>query len=147
MKSISKPKIDAIKSIFAIPVIVFLLYALEVWVWCPFYAWISYSQCFSEPNLTSPIAFIGIALLSAVTPFLLITLPFPVAVFESWKKFAIWAVPIMVVLTSLIVLGGEGGSYINFGVGPFLLMILYGLYCFVSLIVIILAALKTRKKA
>jgi hypothetical protein len=76
----------------------------------------------------------------------LLMLPFSLTVFESWKKFALWAVPIMLVLTGLLVLGGEGSSYFSFGFGPFILTLLYGAYFLASLIIIVLAILKERKK-
>jgi|SRR3989344_3242427 len=76
----------------------------------------------------------------------LLTLPLASAVFEAWKRFAVWAVPAMLAITALLIFGGEGNAYFSFGLGPFILMILYGLYFLVSLIIIITVALKERKK-
>jgi hypothetical protein len=85
-------------------------------------------------------AFLVLALLP-----LLFTIPFHNRVFESWRNFALWAVPVTLVLSALLMLGGEGGSYFSYGFGPFILMLLYGAFVAVSLIVIIVAALKERK--
>ena len=72
--------------------------------------------------------------------FSLVILPLASAVFEAWKRFAVWAVPAMLAITALLIFGGEGNAYFSFGFGPFILMILYGLYFLVSLAIIIVAA-------
>ena len=76
----------------------------------------------------------------------LFALPLASTVFEAWKRFAVWAVPAMLAITALLILGGEGNAYFSFGFGPFILMILYGLYFLVSLVIIIIAAVKARKR-
>ncbi len=75
----------------------------------------------------------------------LLTLPFRQTLFESWKRFAVFAVPVILALTALLMLGDEGDPYISLGFGPFILMVLYGLYFFISLIIIIVAALRKYK--
>jgi len=76
----------------------------------------------------------------------LLTLPLAPSIFKAWKSFAVWAVPAMLAITALLILGGEGNAYFSFGFGPFILMILYGLYFLVSLVIIIIAAVKARKR-
>ena len=46
----------------------------------------------------------------------------------------------MLVVTAFLVLGDEGGSYFSFGLGPFILMLLYGAYSVVSLVLIAITA-------
>jgi len=77
--------------------------------------------------------------------FSLLTLPLTPAIFEAWKRFAVWAVPVMLVVTTLLILGGEGNAYFSFGLGPFILMILYGLYVLISLTIIAWKYFATRK--
>lgn len=79
--------------------------------------------------------YVATFLILAIFPFLL-TLPLKPRVFEVWRSYAVWAVPIMLALSALIMIGGDGNAYVSFGVGPFLLMILYGAYLLISLIII-----------
>lgn len=95
-------------------------------------------------NIAGLMLYTSIALFFLLVPSLL-TLPLKLRVFETWRSFALWAVPITLALSALIVIGGEGNAYISFGVGPFFLMILYGLYFLISLIIIAVSWWKTRK--
>jgi len=124
----------------------FLFHTFVVFVWCPVNTWFTYTQCYIDRDFTSLIFTIGFVVTIAIVPFSLLTLPLAPSIFKAWKSFAVWAVPAMLAITALLILGGEGNAYFSFGFGPFILMILYGLYFLVSLVIIIIAAVKARKK-
>lgn len=87
--------------------------------------------------------------LSFLTAPVVLTLPFKNYVFESWKKFAKWVVPALLVITVLLVSIDTGG-----GIGSLIeqMMIFYGivglylLYLLASLIIIFRAWWKGRVK-
>ena len=72
-------------------------------------------------------------------------------VFRAWLHFALWWVPILVVVTyfSSINFGTRtGGAYGFGGVGQWLLLeLLYGIFIFVSLIIIAWKYIATRHNA
>jgi hypothetical protein len=72
----------------------------------------------------------------------LLTLPLPKSVFENWRKFAIWAVPILFVVFLLSLFVDEGNGYYSFGFTGFALLVLYVLYALVSLGIIIVSAIR-----
>ena len=77
----------------------------------------------------------------------LLTTPLASGVFESWKRFAIWAAPLVLALSALLLFAGESGPYgFSLGITPLILLVLYGLYFLVSLVIIGVAAVKTRKQ-
>ncbi len=45
-----------------------------------------------------------------IFPLSLLTLPLKPSVFEAWKKFAVWAVPVIMILVALIEAVGTGGG-------------------------------------
>ena len=69
--------------------------------------------------------------------FSLVTYRMRQEVFDYWMKFAIWATPLLVLLTYMINGGGSNGLGIESAIGAsfdaFLFMILYGLYCGISI--------------
>lgn len=79
--------------------------------------------------------------------FTLITLTMKENVFEAWKKFAMWATPLVVILTYFIMNmesggGGVGGPSIH--LGAILLPLLYGAYFLISLGIIAVSAFRNR---
>lgn len=85
-------------------------------------------------------------LLPLLLPFLF-TLPLKPSVFNAWKKFAVWVIPITFVATFALMFAPSGSGLGGFG-GAFLLLlilILYGLYLLISLIIIAFAWWKSRK--
>ncbi|MHB1163296.1 MAG: hypothetical protein ACYCZZ_02105 [Minisyncoccota bacterium] len=87
-----------------------------------------------------------------VTPFLLLfsllTYRMKDEVFRTWLHFAYWWVPILIAVTyfSSINFGTRtGGAYGFGGVGQWLLLeLLYGIFIFVSLLIIVWKYLATR---
>jgi hypothetical protein len=75
-----------------------------------------------------------------------LTLPLRYTVFNTWKKFAIVAIPVVLVLTYFISQMSSGGGIGVVGVSPapLLLALLYGAYFLISLGIIIVTFLKTR---
>lgn len=58
-------------------------------------------------------------------------------VFDYWMKFAVWATPLLMLLTYMINMGGNNGFGVEGVIGgafdAMILMILYGLYCGISI--------------
>ena len=71
-----------------------------------------------------------------------LTFPFRKSVFEAWRGFAVWAVPILFALFIASMFIDEGNSYYSFGFTSFILGILYVAYILASLIIIGLATRK-----
>ena len=94
-------------------------------------------------NISSILVLVSLVFAVLLVPFIF-TLFFSSNVFESWKKFAVWAIPVTLVLSVILMIGGEGNSYFSFGFGPFILAVLYGAYFVISLVVIGVAALRKR---
>lgn len=73
----------------------------------------------------------------------IIIIPLPSYVFDNWKKFAIWSVPLTIVLSILITnWGGSGGGGVgvySMDLRPLFLIFLYGWFLIHSLIIILLA--------
>lgn len=85
--------------------------------------------------------YIGILLFPSV-----FTLPFPIIVFERWKRFAKWAVPVVVILTLILTLSKEGGAFFSYGFSGFFLVILYAWFAIHSLTLIAYTAIKEHRK-
>lgn len=82
--------------------------------------------------------------LSLFLPFL-ISLPLKKSIFKCWKAFAVWAVPLSMFLTHQILTMKTGG-FID--IRPALyLIVLYGSYFLISLIIILRAWWKSRKSS
>jgi len=77
-----------------------------------------------------------------------LTLPFSVLAFEHWKKFGIFAIPVVILLSYYIdsMSGGGGVGVVGFHPGLILLPVLYGFYFFVSFAIIIVTAVRERRK-
>src|SRR3989338_9979434 len=99
---------------------------------CQFGTWCSVS----ENSALGLIIFILFPLLP-VFLFSLITYKLHQEVFDHWMKFALWATPLLMVLTFLINGGGNNGigveGVIGGGFDVMLYMIFYGLYVGISL--------------
>src|SRR3990167_3788483 len=69
-------------------------------------------------------------------------------VFGAWKKFAVWAIPVVLILTFIIGRMSDGGGVgvAGFHPGLILLPVLYGLYFITSFAIIIVSAIRERAK-
>lgn len=74
--------------------------------------------------------------------FLLITNWMNYKIFEAWKKFAIFALPIILILTFLVTRDTGGSNFFSMDYSLYFLAIIYGLFFLGSLAVIIFTALK-----
>lgn len=76
----------------------------------------------------------------------LISLPLNNFVFENWKKFSVWAVPILIILSYLIIKREESvsGGFMSVEIGPLLIGLLYALYTVISLTIIGVTWYKSR---
>ena len=94
---------------------------------------------------TVPWTMITIFLL--VFPFSLITLPLPNVVFEAWKRFAVWGVPLVSVLASLWITSEQAHSngFFDFGFGPIVLGFLYGVFMIISFVIIVKSWIRARR--
>ena len=79
----------------------------------------------------------------------LVSLPMNNFVFENWKKFSIWAVPILIILSYLIIRREEsmGGGFMSVEIGPIIIGILYAIYSLVSLLIIGVTWYRNREKS
>ncbi len=79
----------------------------------------------------------------------IITFPFDPNVFTRWKKFAMKAVPVVLVVTFITTSGafksGSGLGGIGIDLGPLVLGLLYGWFVIHSLILIIYTSIKSRR--
>lgn len=64
--------------------------------------------------------------------------------YVSWKKFAIWAVPIVLILTYLVTRDTGGSNFFTMDFSLYFLAIIYGLFFFISLLVIGTSAWRNR---
>lgn len=80
--------------------------------------------------------------------FSLITYRMREEVFQSWFRFAVWWVPVMVYVTYFMLLHkDEGGGYVgDMGATAFIFSLLYAIFIIVSLVKIIRARSATRGK-
>lgn len=68
-------------------------------------------------------------------------------VFVAWKKFAIFAIPVVLVLIYFFTWMDSGSSgWMNIKVAPTMISLIYGIYFTISLIIITLAWWKSRSK-
>lgn len=76
-----------------------------------------------------------------------LTLPFKSAVFEAWRSFAVWAVSILAACSLFVIFADTRGG-LNGALGQQLLSVvllgLFGIYAFVSFIIMVIAAVKRR---
>lgn len=102
--------------------------------WCKISSVCSYLYWNNVWNEIVPTFLIALAV--AIFPLSLIILPLAHTVFEKWRYFAIWAVPIMVGLTMIIwQLPSGGGLPGQFHPGIIFLPLLYGVYFLTSIII------------
>lgn len=89
--------------------------------------------------------FVLLALLVSITPSL-ITLPLKPAVFDAWKRYAIWSIPVILILVAWIETVGEGGGLPGqFHPGYLFYPLFFFIHFTISLIIIIRVWLKTRR--
>ncbi len=81
-------------------------------------------------------------LIISIFPFSTLTLFAPNNAFDRWKRFAVWAVPILALLT-LPIIKALSGDWLD--VATPTLVFLYGIYFIISLAIIIRAWRKERK--
>lgn len=63
-------------------------------------------------------------------------------VFESWKKFAVWAMPVILLLTYLVTRDTGGSNFFSMDFSLYFLAIIYGLFFLISLVIITVSALR-----
>lgn len=80
----------------------------------------------------------------ATLPITLITYPFSDRIFEAWKRFAVYAVPMVLIGYYYIEESGIGRGWLDFTI--VYLMMLYGTFFLISLIIIAVAAWRGRSK-
>ncbi len=66
-------------------------------------------------------------------------------VFESWKKFAVIGVPIVLVLTYFITRPTGGSNFFTMDWSLYFLAVIYGLFFLISLIIIMVSVLRSRR--
>lgn len=77
---------------------------------------------------------------------ILLTLPLKPAVFDAWKRYAIWSIPVILILVAWIETVGEGGGLPGqFHPGYLFYPIFFFIHFTISLIIIIRVWLKTRR--
>ena len=133
-------------------ILLFLLFSfhqLAVLLWCRIYTFFTYaSTCFVSREFSADVAGIGLALIVLTVPCLLVIFFLSERVFALWKWFAVWAIPIVIILTLVIGRMSDGGGVggVGFHPGLILLPVLYGFYFFVSFAIIIVTAVRERRK-
>lgn len=77
----------------------------------------------------------------------ILMLPLPLTVFERWKRFAVWGLPVLIVITYLMVAAdkAQGSGLFNYSFAPVILMFLYGTFIIVSFAIIIKGWARTRR--
>lgn len=68
-------------------------------------------------------------------------------VFEAWKNFIIWALPIVFILTYFATHDSGGGSFFTMDFSIYFLAILYGLFFLTSITIIGVSAFRSRNKS
>lgn len=120
------------------------------------FLWVSPINKICGSNINSGICestlfLIGVVSKYAIIPLLapvILTVPFSLKVFNSWKRFAIFAAPAVVVLSLLVDYYWGGGNRIGAGVYAALIIIaLYVLYFTTSIGIIAWAAWRDHKHA
>ena len=97
-------------------------------------------------ELTSTAFFVLLPFVLLLAPVIFTFFGLP-AVFEAWKRFAIWAAPLVLALSALLLFAGESGPYgFSLGITPLILLVLYGIYFLASVIIIYIAARKPSEK-
>lgn len=76
--------------------------------------------------------------------FTLITSWMRLSVFGAWKRFAVWAIPVLLVLTYFVTRDTGGNNFFTMDFSLYFLAIIYGLFFLSSLIVIGIAAFRNK---
>ena len=135
------------KSLVFLSLVLVVLYALLQWYKISNLCTFNGAYHVTCGNILFDIKTLSLYASFALTP-LFLTLPTSTHIFEAWKKFALWAVPIVLILTFLISRMSDGGGVgvVGFHPGLILLPVLYGLYFLVSFAIIIVTAVRERRK-
>ncbi len=100
--------------------------------------------CFIPAKDSVEMVFISFTILTL--PISLLTLPLKPAVFDAWKRYAIWSIPVILILVAWIETVGEGGGLPGqFHPGYLFYPIFFFIHFTISLIIIIRVWLKTRR--
>lgn len=86
--------------------------------------------------------YLSIAFATATLPCTLLTLLLSERVFNTWKKFALIALPFVLVLTFYVLMGSGGSNFFTMDFTLFFLSLIYGPFFLISLIIIIVSALR-----
>lgn len=138
-----------------VPLLLYLVYMFFRYVVCYWYIPLpnSTGMCsdyFLDRTLFDGLVFASASFFISTFPLWLLSLPFKVQVFETWKKFATWAVPVLIILLSWLSSIDTGGGW-----GPeaavrgamllSVIIVLTGAYFLISLVIISVTWWKSRK--
>lgn len=129
--------------------LLFSFHQLVTFFWCRISAFFTYdSSCFVDREFSADVAVTGLALIILTLPCLLILFFLADRVFDRWKWFALFAIPIVLTLTFIIgrMRGGGGVGVVGFHPGLILLPVLYGVYFITSFAIIIVTAIRERRE-
>lgn len=74
----------------------------------------------------------------------LMTFIFQNSIFEAWKKFAIWGIPVLLVLTYLVTRDTSSHNFFSMDFSLYFLAILYSLFFLISLMIIVVTAFRNK---
>jgi hypothetical protein len=126
--------------------LVFIGIPVFIYIFQTFCDYDSYQFCRDVWRETGLIG--GIALVPALLFFVpnTIAILMKTAVFDAWKRFALWAVPLITGITAFLGIASESGPYgFSMGITPLVLMVVYIWYIVHSSIVIVRASRRNRK--
>lgn len=125
-----------------------LLHVLVLRNWCDLYFFLTATYDYScGVSQTVQDAYVlsiaGFAL--AIFPFLILCALLPIASFNSWKMFSVWAAPLTALLTFFVARMSDGGGIGVAGFHPGLIYIplLYGTYFLISIGIITVSAFRS----
>lgn len=93
------------------------------------------------------IIYSSIGLIAATFPCLLILLFLRDEAFEAWKKFAVWTVPVVLLLTYFVTSDTGSGGFFAMDFSIYYLAIVYATFFLTSLIIIVISTLRSRNKS
>lgn len=83
-----------------------------------------------------------------VSPFVIVLSFLHKTIFESWKRFAVWGVPTVAILTYLLIARDEAtsGGFFDYNITAWILGLLYGIFVVTSLVIIIKSWIRVRRE-
>lgn len=118
--------------------------------WCNLYFFLTATYDYScRVTQTVQDAFVlsiaGFAL--TIFPLLILCALLPIASFNSWKMFSVWAAPLTALLTFFIARMSDGGGVgvVGFHPGLIYIPLLYGTYFLISIGIIAVSAFRSRR--